>query len=181
MPRATCRCGQVLTFPVGSQGRIVCPGCGAKVKLRPSRPNSSSIVGDGYLRFLCPCGRRLKVPADNPPSHGQCPDCQRVVPVPVDAITGPMPNHPETPTEDLLPTDVQRLEDWKKAHQKQKGALPRDPNVLPLPSVPQSTAEGPVVPRTERGLRICPQCGRPLHLAAETCRHCGTPTPLARK
>lgn len=183
MPRATCRCGQELTFSRGGPSRMVCPKCGAKVKLKLSDAGNSSMIGDGFLRFLCPCGRRLKVSATNPPSHGQCPDCQRVVPVPVESITGPDPRHPETPTEDQLPTDIERLDAWKQAHRERRLKGPEAVLSEPPPPLARlqppggSTAEGPVIPRTERGLRVCAGCGRPLHMAAESCRHCGVPAP----
>lgn len=187
MPRASCRCGQQLVFPPGGLGRIVCSRCGATVRLRPAvKSSASSIVGDGYLRFLCPCGRRLKVQSNDPPSHGQCPDCGRVVPVPTETMAGTDPRHPETPTEDLLPTDRARLDTWAQAQRaRQQTAAAGSPALASKLSEPEptqaagSTAEGPVVSRNERGLRLCPSCGKPLHMAAETCRDCGSATPKA--
>src|SRR5947209_6999252 len=106
MPRATCRCGQELNVPDEGPARAVCPKCGAKVKIRKSGPPA-----DGFIRFFCPCGRRLKVNAARPPSHGKCPDCGRVVPVPAGAVPGGLPvGHPETPTADLGPADREALE-----------------------------------------------------------------------
>ena len=31
--------------------------------------------------------------------------------------------------------------------------------------------------KVEAGLRVCPRCGRPVHLGAESCRHCGAHVP----
>jgi hypothetical protein len=39
-------------------------------------------------------------------------------------------------------------------------------------------APGPAAPvKIEAGLRVCPRCGRPVHLGAETCRQCGAHVP----
>src|SRR5437899_1677942 len=111
MPRATCRCGQALNVPDDGTARTVCPQCGARVKIR--RPAGS--YADGYLRFNCPCGRRLKVDAANPPSHGKCPDCGRVVPVPPASQSLPV-GHPETPTEELSNEDLAVLDRWTRGH-----------------------------------------------------------------
>src|SRR5262245_6003535 len=114
MPRASCRCGEPLDVPdlanvrEGESVRVVCPKCGAKVKIRKSVvPRAPALGdGDGYIRFFCPCGRRLKVPAARPPAQGKCPDCGRIVPVPAARLAG----HPEAPTVDLDPADVEALE-----------------------------------------------------------------------
>ena len=86
MPRVTCRCGEKLKVDPDGPERIECPKCGAKIRLRrlPPPPPMGE-AGDGFLRFLCPCGRRLKVPAADRPVAGKCPDCGRVVPVPTSA------------------------------------------------------------------------------------------------
>src|SRR5689334_124515 len=106
MPRATCRCGQALSVPGDGTERVICPNCGARVRIRGSVAwNASS---DGYIRFFCPCGRRLKVSAVQPPQFGKCPDCARVVPVPAEADApgrDPVPGSPETPTEELSAID----------------------------------------------------------------------------
>lgn len=86
MPRVTCRCGEKLNAQPGGPDRIDCPKCGAKIRLRRSTtPLPGGEAGDGFLRFLCPCGRRLKVSAIDRPVAGKCPDCGRVVPVPTSA------------------------------------------------------------------------------------------------
>jgi hypothetical protein len=116
--------------------------------------------------------------------------------VPRDSLIGPDPRHPETPTEDLIPTDRERLEAWVRSHRERERERERaqagvDPEALteaetaalfvnhPETFSPGtlSTAEGPIVPLTEIGLRLCPRCGKPLHLAATTCRHCGEAVP----
>ncbi|HWE36201.1 MAG TPA: hypothetical protein VG406_06485 [Isosphaeraceae bacterium] len=179
MPRATCRCGQVLKVPaVGADERMICPNCGAKVRIkRRGDKDKTNIPGDGFIRFLCPCGRRLKVPADNPPSHGQCPDCGTVVPVPTSGSRVlPVSQPAETPTAELDHADRAALEQWSSAHLLRHGAA----NAAAVEVVPSgSTAEGPSSPpvRSEAGLRVCPNCSRPVHMGAEACRHCGTFVP----
>ena len=169
MAKATCRCGQPLNLPEGREGRVVCPKCGAKVRIRASGGSAESASGDGFLRFSCVCGRRLKVPSASPPSHGKCPDCGRIVPVPG------VGSGPEQRTEELLAEEARFLQHWEAEH-RQRGSrkpenIPSGPNAPPS-NHPQSAGE-----RVEAGLWICPKCSRPVHLGADVCRHCGTSVP----
>ena len=88
MGQAICRCGQPLEVPPGEVVHVTCPTCAAKVRIvRKSKAGAGSAgnpasSGDGYIRFECPCGRKLKVSLLERPSHGKCPDCGRVVPGP---------------------------------------------------------------------------------------------------
>jgi predicted RNA-binding Zn-ribbon protein involved in translation (DUF1610 family) len=153
------------------------------VRVRPP----SELTTDGFIRFNCACGRRLKVPAENRPSHGKCPDCGRVTPVPDPARANLPAGHPETPTADLAPADLAALERWTRDHMARAANSELDPSTariekLRLPSTPPTApAEIHVVetiaPRIEAGLRICPRCGKPVHLAAETCHSCGAAVP----
>lgn len=165
MPRASCRCGQVLTIPEEGDGssRTVCPKCGARVRVR-RRPG----VADGFLRFHCPCGRRLKVSAERPPSHGKCPDCGRVVPVPKLGASGKAA--PEADTVDLSPEDVAALKAWSERFHASDDAIKTPTHIAAVPASAAPT-------RAEAGLRICPNCGQPVHLGASACRSCGTPVP----
>jgi hypothetical protein len=172
MTRASCRCGQALSLPPGSGDRVVCPKCGARVRIRrqESQRAAPSGQGDGYVRFFCPCGRRLKVSAERPPSHGKCPDCGRIVPVP--AINVLVPAGPDARTADLSPADVAALEKWSEGHRARK----------PAAAAPQSTTDDipvqTVAPgRVELGLRLCPSCGKPVHLGSDNCRNCGAAVP----
>jgi len=75
MPQATCRCGEILNLPAEGPERIVCPKCGARIRVRRAGPPKASDEGDGFIRFLCPCGRRLKVRIEEEmPESGMCPD-----------------------------------------------------------------------------------------------------------
>ncbi len=95
---------------------MVCPNCKARVRIRrvarekPSPPPT----GDGYIRFHCPCGRRLKVSASDRPSHGKCPDCGKIVPIPDTAdlanALGPAPPG----TVELSPEQLAVLDGWAK-------------------------------------------------------------------
>lgn len=163
MSRASCRCGHVLSLPDDGSERIVCPACGARVRVR-RKPG----VADGFLRFYCPCGRRLKVSAQRPPTHGKCPDCGRVVPVPRTGAAAP--THPEADTADLSPEDVAALKSWTERHQAADDASKTPTHVAAFAPAASST-------RAEAGLRVCPNCGKPIHLGASSCRACGTPVP----
>jgi hypothetical protein len=180
MARANCRCGQPLNVPENGSERVVCPSCGAKVRVRKSKPKATAapVVEDGYIRFFCPCGRRLKVNAADPPPSGRCPDCGTVVPVPDQAANGTPPalppGHPETPTAELAAADLATLERWTRDHLARAANAGSSPSTSHL-SGPPPMPEHPA--RAEAGLRVCPQCGRPVHLSAETCRACGAGVP----
>ncbi len=169
MARATCRCGQTLEMPPEGVEHVVCPRCDARVRIirksRAAGPATLAVVGDGFIRFSCPCGRRLKVSAAERPTHGKCPDCDRIVPVPSNA-SGSSSAVAESPTAEMAATDLAMLDAWARSHAaRSNGAT--------------STAEMPNVPvrRAEAGLRVCPRCGKPIHLGADTCRACGTSVP----
>jgi ribosomal protein L40E len=169
MPVATCRCGQSLSIPADGTERIVCPKCGARVRVRLGGLRETP--NDGFIRFFCQCGRRLKVNGVDPPTHGKCPDCGRVVPVP-DPKAPPQtlpPGHPESPTEDLSALDAAMLDEWSRKHLGETDE----------PHAPASTAIQTTKPtgRVEAGLRVCPKCGKPVHLGASVCRACGSKVP----
>ncbi len=201
MPLVTCRCGEKLKVGPDGPERIECPKCGAKIRLRrQAPPPPAGEAGDGFLRFLCPCGRRLKVPAADRPVAGKCPDCGRVVPVPTSAQTNPAADplkqvsqsDTEARTEELDDVDLAQLEEWSLRYVA-------NPNSR-RPEAPASTTTGlhtvaagadsdgelAFVPpmlapasavKFEAGLRVCPRCKKPVHLGAATCRECGTPVP----
>lgn len=237
MPRATCRCGQKLSIPVNGPERVVCPKCSARVRVRRASEKSGSGLeagagsGDGYLRFACKCGRRLKVrEADVTGAEhaGKCPDCGRLIAIPPGSASGQSavgklkPYSSETPTEEMTPAERLALDRWADRHlipqppQVQATPEPRthakppsrsrvrarsrpesppaegpyhDQDTIsvvgpaPVPTPAPVPAAAPVAPaspsgsRVEAGLRVCPRCGRPLHLSAVACRECGAPVP----
>jgi hypothetical protein len=155
--RATCRCGHILDVPEEGSDRVVCPKCAAKIRVRRVAPGAPGV--DGYIRFSCPCGRRLKVKVEDGtyPPAGKCPDCSRIVPVPSSGSHPVLPStHPEAQTAELDAADVATLEAWARGH-------------LAKSAVPAVKAEA--------GLRVCPGCGRPVHLSAVACRECGAHVP----
>ena len=170
MGQAICRCGQPLDVPPGAVTHLTCPSCSAKVRIvrkgaaegkSGQRPGSS---GDGFVRFLCPCGRKLRVSLLDRPTHGKCPGCGKVVPVPADAASYVSP---ESPTAEMPAADQARLAAWTKTHVGPERAAPAD-----------AGAGGAAPPRRlEAGLRVCPRCGKPIHMGSETCRGCGTTVP----
>jgi len=199
MPRVTCRCGEKLKIPPEAPERIDCPKCGARIRLRRTAPPpEKDETGDGYLRFLCPCGRRLKVPAVGRPVAGKCPDCGRVVPVPASAkafsnATAAKKaglSDPEARTAELDANDLALLENWAARypaspahpegssesttglHVTASGGDPAADVGLFTPNMPP-----PSMAKFEAGLRICPRCKKPVHLGAANCRECGTPVP----
>ena len=91
MARVTCRCGETLEVTSNDPDRLTCPRCGANIRVRKSPRNQRGMVssGDGFVRFYCPCGRRLKIRIDKQLDAGKCPDCGRIVPVPESARLAP--------------------------------------------------------------------------------------------
>jgi hypothetical protein len=203
MARVTCRCGETLKVKSTDPDRLDCPRCGAKIRVRrsPTSPPGMGTAGDGYVRFHCPCGRRLKVPADDRPEAGKCPDCGRVVPVPESAwprggatpspgagnLPGPGRANPGGRTEDMDAADLARLEQWTSRHQGRPATAeaPRGiasttshPAMDAVASQPAAKQGEPVAAvRMEAGLRVCPRCGKPVHMSATVCRNCGEPVP----
>ncbi len=166
MARANCRCGESLEIPRGGVDHVICPRCEARVRIiRKPKPSAATEApsGDGYLRFSCPCGRRLKVNAADRPTHGKCPDCGRVVPVPADVAASFASAQAESPTEEMSAVDAAALEAWAQGHLG-----------------PKSTTEMAAADRDRRAessFRVCPRCGKPIHLGADACRNCGTSVP----
>jgi hypothetical protein len=190
MARVTCRCGETLKVRSTDPDRLVCPRCGAKIRVRrsptvPPRMGGGG-AGDGYVRFHCPCGRRLKVQAQDRPEAGKCPDCGRVVPVPdsawlqMGAVDTPGPGGPAYPgrtspearTEDMDAADLARLEQWASGHLGNPVAA--DPPQGLLTTTSYEALDAAAV-KMEAGLRVCPRCGKPVHMSATVCRDCGAP------
>jgi hypothetical protein len=198
MARVVCRCGETLQVTRTDPDRLTCPRCRARIRIRRSPEANSGVPrSDGYIRFHCPCGRRLKVRATVKPEAGKCPDCGSVVPVPETAWqaaaqsgnTGarrqPGQSDAVSRTQDMDVADLERLEQWANRLAKINSAQPftgdlsttshqafdKLPDALgPLPETSQPL-------KTEAGLRVCPRCGKPLHMSATVCRSCGEPVP----
>ena len=168
-----------------------CTRCGARIRLRRSKPRGTNVTGDGFIRFLCPCGRRLKVSEESRVNAGKCPDCGRVVPVPTKTLDAGKSsigrNEAEASTEDLDDQDRAKLEQWAAYHLASPGWADGDPRRVTgvrfaseapydedLDQPPDAIAQASVV-KFETGLRICPRCKKPLHLSADNCRECGMP------
>jgi predicted RNA-binding Zn-ribbon protein involved in translation (DUF1610 family) len=198
MSRVTCRCGEVITVKSDAgPERIDCPRCGARIRLRrkSTAAASSSLIGgasesaDGYIRFYCPCGRRLKVRASGGRQAGKCPDCGRMVPVPGSSgsmVIGTLASRvdPDARTDDLDAEDMARLQEWSERHTGRVPGGADGPDATPtgVPQIrvgpsPYGEGPGPSVVSFEAGLRVCPRCGKPVHISATTCRECGASVP----
>jgi ribosomal protein L32 len=200
MARVTCRCGETLQVKTGDPDRLICPRCGAKIRVHraSSARQASGDPDDGYIRFNCPCGRRLKVQASGRPDAGKCPDCGRIVPVPDSDWDKDDPasreagdpirsgrGRPNARTEDLDAADLEYLEKWASRHlaASNPAERPEEPSTGSHHSLQATLVEEPVrgipssVVKMEAGLRVCPRCGKPLHMSATVCRDCGEPAP----
>ncbi len=193
MPQVTCRCGENLPVPPESPDHLDCIRCGARIRLRRPKPRANIGIGDGFIRFLCPCGRRLKVSADVRPKAGKCPDCGRIVPVPTSTYGtlkhSASKNETEARTEDLDANDLAELEKWSAGHAMVSDRVDAEsaktslaPFIRGADYNDERSPAPIVIPQAsmvkfETGLRICPRCKKPLHLSADNCRACGMPVP----
>jgi hypothetical protein len=161
-------------MPPEGADHVTCPKCDSRVRIIRKRkpPEPVNVTrpepgeGDGYIRFSCPCGRRLKVSAVDRPTHGKCPDCGSIVPVPTQGLGTPAGSS-ESPTQEMSAADVALLDAWAKGHAA-RGNGP--------PSTAEMAQNSPAR-RAEAGLRVCPRCGKPIHLGADACRACGISVP----
>ena len=188
MASITCRCGEKVKLPSEKRAYVKCGGCGASIRLRSLPHSETAYENDGFIRFFCSCGRRLKVRAQARPKVGKCPDCSRVVPVPVgkdgNSNLSIANADSETRTQDLDVLDLSELKKWSAKYLAEYG---ESENCLkqtrPATSILEvhkynfgaihgETLKSSVV-KFETGLRICPQCKKPLHLGADNCRECG--------
>ncbi len=187
MSQVTCRCGETITVD-SSEGpdRVDCPKCGARIRLRRKvDAGTAENTGDGYVRFPCPCGRRLKVRASGGQKAGKCPDCGRMVPVPGASAVGGGRLDFDSRTADLDPADIARLREWTERHTGRSLESANGPDATPMgvpqirvgPSGPGENAPRPSMVSFEAGLRVCPRCGKPVHISATACRECGTAVP----
>ena len=145
MARATCRCGQPLEMPREGADHVICPSCDSRVRIirKPKPPEPLNFTrpelgeNDGYIRFACPCGRRLKVSAIERPTHGKCPDCGTIVPVPAQGLGISSAGATESPTEEMSAADMALLDAWAKGHAARGNNGPaehrRDGPELPRP------------------------------------------------
>jgi hypothetical protein len=199
MARVTCRCGETLNLTTSEPERVTCPKCGAKIRVRrtPPRRQGTSVPDDGYLRFNCPCGRRLKVRARDQPEAGKCPDCGRIVPVPDTSwqernVPGELEDyalHRRTAaarTADMDAVDLECLERWASRYQLVPNHNQPLENPLStashhalnaVPAVEDLQGTRPAGSKNEAGLRVCSRCGKPLHMSATVCRSCGEAVP----
>ncbi len=87
---ATCSCGQVVKASRQYGGQTVCcPACKGEVMMpealpaeRPSTGLSGAVGHDGYIRFACSCGKRIKVSVRQAGRRGRCPRCDARIRVP---------------------------------------------------------------------------------------------------
>jgi hypothetical protein len=92
--------------------------------------------------------------------------------------------NPESRTEELDAQDVARLQEWTERHTGRSPEAANGPDATPtgIPHIrvgppPFGEAPGPSVVSFEAGLRVCPRCGKPVHISATTCRECGASVP----
>ncbi len=87
---ATCSCGRTITVSRQYAGKVVrCPACKGKItvpdNIEPTHPEarlSALADNDGYVRFACSCGKRIKMPGRYAGRLGKCPQCGAKVRIP---------------------------------------------------------------------------------------------------
>jgi hypothetical protein len=87
----------------------------------------------------------------------------------------------ESRTAEMDSEDLARLQEWTANHLGRAGGPVYDNDVTPsaVASFGQAFDDEPSQSKVkfEAGLRVCPACGKPVHLSATTCRECGSPVP----
>jgi hypothetical protein len=71
--------------------------------------------------------------------------------------------------------DLSRLEQWASGHGGKPVAAADPPQGLGT-TVSHESLDAAAV-KMEAGLRVCPRCGKPVHMSATVCRDCGEPVP----
>jgi hypothetical protein len=91
---------------------------------------------------------------------------------------------PEARTEVLDAQDIARLQEWSERHtgRSPEGSDGHDATPMGVPHVqvgPPPFGEAPATSMVsfEAGLRVCPRCGKPVHISATACRECGAAVP----
>jgi hypothetical protein len=70
--------------------------------------------------------------------------------------------------------DLARLEQWASGH---LGRLGTAGPAQGLGTTTSHEALDAAAVKMEAGLRVCPRCGKPVHMSATVCRDCGEPVP----
>ena len=96
--RTTCTCGKIIEVSRQYAGRVVrCPACGGNVAIpnrddshqaAPLQAKAAVTMPNGYVRLMCKCGRRIKLPARYAGRTAKCPQCGHRLKVP-NASDGP--------------------------------------------------------------------------------------------
>jgi hypothetical protein len=86
---ATCSCGRTISTSRQYSGKIVrCPDCKGRVlmpeSIEPALQQGPKAFSrdDGFIRFACSCGKRIKMPARYAGRWGKCPQCDARVRIP---------------------------------------------------------------------------------------------------
>jgi hypothetical protein len=82
---------------------------------------------------------------------------------------------PEAPTGELSREDMAQLEEWSRKYGVEDPLVPKSPSTVDIP--PATAAKPPTSWKSEAGMRVCPQCGKPIHLGSEECTACGVAVP----
>jgi len=88
--RFMCSCGKRLKVPAAFVGKIArCPQCQKRLTIpgkRPAAPEAAPPQAqkpkEQFIRFVCPCGKRIKVPTKFAGKSGRCPRCQSQLKIP---------------------------------------------------------------------------------------------------
>jgi hypothetical protein len=92
--------------------------------------------------------------------------------------SGTLPTgHPEASTEELSTTDLAVLDEWRERRQTVVARQAKPPGVETTTVIPTLKPSPPDRGKVEAGLRVCPRCGKPVHLSAIVCRNCGAHVP----
>ena len=198
MARVTCRCGETFKVPSTDPDRLVCPRCGAKIRVRrdPSAPRRRTRRD---RRRLHPVQLPVRAAAEGAGRDrargGQVPRLRpgRAGPR-FGLVAGGRPcrprrdssgrARPDARTEDMDAADLARLEPGRAAtwagrcpaERRARSAPPR--RTRPIDAVAASSDHREAGRARRRGRDRgrpagLPRCGKPVHISATVCRNCG--------
>ncbi len=92
---------------------------------------------------------------------------------------------PDARTAELDPSEIEALREWTERHTGRSPQAADGPDATPTgvphirvgPTGLGESAARPSMVSFETGLRVCPRCGKPVHINATACRECGTAVP----
>jgi hypothetical protein len=85
--------------------------------------------------------------------------------------------HPEAVTEELSTAELATLDKWRERRQAIVARTAKTEGLETTQTMPVPRTAPMDRGKVEAGLRVCPRCGKPVHMSAIVCRECGAHVP----